>query len=101
MYFLLQFMAKVKPEGAKPMSARFFLFSASISTGHLHTTKVYGGATVSGNAVVGVAHISESGPGPGVASNTSTQHRLCAHRDKWGKNSAQEIRNFLQVFKSK
>ena len=47
MYFLLQFMAKGQSqtraflsEGAKPMSARFFPFSAAISTGHLHTTKV-------------------------------------------------------------
>ena len=89
MYFLLeQIMVKVKPgpllsEGIKANVCQILpIFCRNIHQSHARDKSVYGGSPVSGNAVVGVAHISESGPGPGVASNTRTQHRLCAHRDK-------------------
>ena len=67
MYFLLQFMAKVKPELRANVCQILPIFCRNIHQSHARDKSVYGGSPVSGNAVVGVAHISESGPGPGVA----------------------------------
>ena len=85
MYFLLQFMAKVKPELRANVCQILSIFGRNIHQSHARDKSVYEGSPVSGNAVVGVAHISESGPGPGVAMAAAIlalSTALCAHRDK-------------------
>ena len=75
-------MVEVKPEPLCQKGQILPLFCWNIHWSLAHDKSVYGGSPVGGNAVVGVAHISESGRVQVSPAILLPSTGLCAHRDK-------------------